>query len=266
MTQSSNWLNSLVANPWFGISGFIIGVLGVILTIVFYFKTRKVKIPCYAIRSLGVVEDITNKSQLLEMYYAKRKIERLTITRVAFWNAGNETIDKRDIAPADPIRMVLKPGYNILDVKLIYEKDKVNQFNFDLQSGNSDVILKFDYLDKHDGAIIQIIHTGEDSKDFEIYGTVKGVGKPRLVYNEVSSKISYEVIISVFGAVAALISTALSGLVSITNNLLVLWLINAIYIIIIGGAIFIIIWQANNFIFKRIPKEFNIFQQESWQF
>lgn len=103
MAQSSNWLNSLVTNPWFGITSFIIGVLGVILTIIFYFKSKKFKRPCYAIRSLGVVEDITNKSKSLEIYYAGQKIERLTITRIAFWNAGNETIDKRDIAPADPI-------------------------------------------------------------------------------------------------------------------------------------------------------------------
>jgi hypothetical protein len=40
MAQSSNWLNSVVANPWFGIIGLIIDVLGVILSVVFYGSSR----------------------------------------------------------------------------------------------------------------------------------------------------------------------------------------------------------------------------------
>ncbi|MFB2937719.1 hypothetical protein ACE1B6_20925 [Aerosakkonemataceae cyanobacterium BLCC-F154] len=259
MTQSSNWLNSLVTNPWFVLAISIISVLGVIITVV----NIKVKRPCYAIRSVGIIEDIASKSKLLEMYYAGHKIERLTVTRIAFWNAGNETIDRKDIAAADPIKIVLSSGYNILDVKLIYEKDKVNQFNFNFQSGNPDVILNFDYLDKHDGAIIQIVHTGEDSKNFEIYGRVKGVGKLRLVSNELFSK-GQEISVAIFSAATAVISSVLGTIINSINNIGVLYTANVIYIIIIMTSVLIIIWELNKFFFKRIPKEFNIFKDEYW--
>jgi hypothetical protein len=38
--------------------------------------------------------------------------------------------------------------------------------------------MNFEYLDKNDGAILQIVHTGKSSADIKIGGTIKGVGKP----------------------------------------------------------------------------------------
>ncbi|MFB2878251.1 hypothetical protein [Floridanema aerugineum] len=179
MAQSSNWLNSLVTNPWFSIISLMIGVLGVILSIYIHLKSKKVKRPFYAFSSYT----LEPKVQKLEMSYNSHKIERLTFTNLVFWKAGKDTIHNKDIAAGDPLKIRLSGNHKILDVKLVYESDKINQFNYNIDNVQSEISFSFDYLDKDDGVIMQIVHTGKHS-DFQISGTIKGAGKIKLFYDE----------------------------------------------------------------------------------
>ncbi|HEY9298702.1 MAG TPA: hypothetical protein VIQ31_20555, partial [Phormidium sp.] len=135
MAQSSNWLNSVVANPWFGIISLMIGVLGVILSVVFYLKSKKVKRPFYDFGSYT----LEPKIQKLEMSYNSHKIERLTFTNLIFWNAGKDLINNKHIAAGDPLKIRLSGNHKILDVKLIYEANKVNQFNYNIDNVQSEI-------------------------------------------------------------------------------------------------------------------------------
>lgn len=56
-------------------------------------------------------------SHVPEMRYSGPQIENLTVTKIAFWNAGRDTIDNQDVASAGPFVHV-KEGYKILDVKI----------------------------------------------------------------------------------------------------------------------------------------------------
>jgi hypothetical protein len=126
ISQLAEWFGM---NPWLSLLSFILAVLGVALAIIFYFKGRKVKLPCYAVRSTNIVRNLVSKIESLEMLYSGEPIENLTVTKFAFWNAGRDTIDRRDIASADPLTFHVKRGYKILDAKILSEKKKSNKFS-----------------------------------------------------------------------------------------------------------------------------------------
>jgi len=108
------------------------------------------------------------------MLYAGQGIENLTATKILFWNAGRETIDSEDVA--EKISVHAKNGYKILNASVVEEKETANKFwvpSYD----QSQAQLDFEYIDKDQGAVVQILHTGKSSEDLEIRGTIKGAGK-----------------------------------------------------------------------------------------
>lgn len=167
-------------NPWVGIVSLVIAVLSAILMIIFYIKEKKVKSPCYTVQSNNLVRDLVSRIDPLEMRYSGQQIENLTVTKLAFWNAGRDTIDNQDVASADPLTVHVKEGYKILDTKILHEKNPTNQFSTTTSDDRSYFTLQFDYVDKGEGVVIQFFHTGLSNEDIEIGGRIKGAGE--LIY------------------------------------------------------------------------------------
>lgn len=175
LVELATWLSQ---NPWLTILSFLLALLSVILAVIFFIKSRRLKQPRFAIRSFNLVRDFTSRFEALEMLYAGQSIQNLTVSKIAFWNNGAETIDGQDIASADPLVAKLKEGYRILEASVLSVKNEANQFAIAVSDGASRVFLQFDYLDKDEGAVIQILHTGKSSGDIWLGGTIKGAGKP----------------------------------------------------------------------------------------
>lgn len=165
----------LVANPWLSVLSVIIAVFGVVVMIALYFRSKRVRLPCYAIRSINLVSDLVGTVEPLEMLYSGQPIENLTATRIAFWNAGRETIRREDIASAAPLTVRVKDGCEILDHKILYEKNTANRFSVTKEDDRSHITLDFEYVDKDEGAVVQILHTGKSAEDLEFRGRIKGV-------------------------------------------------------------------------------------------
>jgi len=260
MNTFINWLNSLVANPLLNGISLILTIFGIIISVIFYYKTKKDTIPSYAIRSLEIVELAAYQSQQLQIYYSGKQVKRLTITRLAFWNGGKATLESHNIAQKDPIKLVLKAGDNILDAKIIYEKNPSNQFNYSINNNLDELLISFEYLDKYEGGIIQIIHTNQHNDSFELQGTVKGFGKPRKFVSEMPYSQYSEIYVYLLGLICTIAGVLLGYLVGIksSNGILAFTVIEFMLIIII-----VLITQI---FFNKIPKEFNLFKEEFWQF
>lgn len=175
LAELATWLS---LNPWLTILSFLLTLLSVILAIAFFIRSKRAKEPRFAIRSFNLVRDFVGRLEALEMLYAGQRIGNLTVTKIAFWNNGAETMNQEDIASADPLVAKLKEEYTILDASVLFMKNDANQFSIDVSEDGSQLLLTFDYLDKDEGAVIQILHTGKSSKDVELSGTIKGGGKP----------------------------------------------------------------------------------------
>ena len=170
-------------NPWVIFLCFCFAILSLILAIVFFFASRKKKDFRYSYNSNRLIKDFTQQIDGLNISYKSESIESLTITKYVFWNKGNETINSSDFPSTSKLKIKIKKDFKILDSKIIFTKNETNNVKCELIN-NEEVLLMFDYLDKGEGFVVQLIHTSPNNKDLYVDGTIKGIG-------DISKKIIY---------------------------------------------------------------------------
>lgn len=157
------------------IIGLIIGIVGILLSVYFYRKSKKTKEPTYRKRSTTLIRSAVSGIDSLEVYYDKHKLTALTITKFAFWNSGRETISGDDVSSVDPLRLEIQDGYEILSCDTIVQAKDANNFLARVADDKKSVLLSFDFIDFEEGAVLRIRHTGSSSEDLSIKGSIKGV-------------------------------------------------------------------------------------------
>lgn len=198
-------IESILQNPalnmWIGISGLVLALIGIVLTL----KYRKIRRISYAIAGVNLFQDISNKQDGLEVSYRGKLTENVTRTTIILWNSGNTTIKSDDIAKSNVLKIVAKKGVAILDCRVIQTNEPTNQFNIEEPvfnpknfkwSGESNDdfnndftdsrYIKFDFIDRNEGCVIQIIHNGKSLQDISIQGKIQGgkIKKNKLIVQE----------------------------------------------------------------------------------
>ena len=168
----------MAQNPWSVMISLLLAVTSFLLNVFFYFRGKREKKPCVAIRSINILRDFSSKFESLELSHLGEKIENLTVTKILFWNGGRETILALDIPEAAPLCISTKEERRILDAKIIQVKNPANKFCISITDQGSSAHLYFDYVDKDEGCVIQLMHTGRSSQDINITGKIKGAGSP----------------------------------------------------------------------------------------
>jgi hypothetical protein len=100
-----------------------------------------------------------------------KNLRNISVSKVAIWNDGTETIHRSDIAEAAPLRVVVSDA-ELLDSTVLKTTSPANQFG--LKQVENSVLVDFDYLDRHQGAIVQLVHTGKSSSNITLGGALKG--------------------------------------------------------------------------------------------
>jgi hypothetical protein len=177
MDEALSWLKA----NWFSVGTFIVGFILAVWGLAVTYRHRRIKGPRYALVSHNLVYNLVSNVPSLQILHAGKDIANLTVTRIAFWNAGGGTIQKGDIAKADTLQIKPKNGVQILSAQLIRESNLVNKFTISVAKDKSHIALDFDFLDKDQGAVVQVFHTGLGRRDLIISGTIKGSGKPKRV-------------------------------------------------------------------------------------
>ena len=175
-------LDQLQCLDWSGYMNNPIGIISFViptfLAIFFYLKGKKEKKPTFQIRSFNLVKEFSKKVTTIGLLYSGEKVENLTITKVIFWNMGNEPIRKDDIAVADPIRIVVDNKYEIFEAEILNDTtNEANQFEL-VKKDNKSIIITFDFVSHAEGVAVQIAHSGLSSEDVTLAGTIIGSGKP----------------------------------------------------------------------------------------
>lgn len=171
-----HWLKEaleLLAPGWVGS---IIGLVGIVAAGVTYVLTRQRTRLAYRYvgeRLLGLSTDGLPAD--ITVQYRGQEIQRLTRTLVVFWNAGEKTILAADIVEADPLRLKLRDDGSVLAATVLKVGRTVCQVEAKLiPSSSNEVSLGFAFLDSGDGAVIEILHTGE-KRHPEFLGTIRGL-------------------------------------------------------------------------------------------
>lgn len=104
-----------------------------------------------------ITNDQSNISKV-KILYDDKSIDKLTVTKFTFWNNSLPTIYPADIIDAEPLSIFTNNGM-ILEVSVLKGDDTPNRISVSIVN-NTTANIAFDYLDKGEGGIIQIIHTG----------------------------------------------------------------------------------------------------------
>ncbi len=151
----------------------LIGVLGIILSLLFYFNGKKIKSISYSIAETpSLIFDSQNSTSAIKLYekdtiLIKRNVYLLTGT---IWNSGNLPIDKTDVRI--PITLNLNKSDRILDFSVTKQKD-ASIASFVLNKiGNNILKLDWKYFDPNFGFSFQIIYEGDISNNFQLYGKI----------------------------------------------------------------------------------------------
>ncbi len=99
-----------------------------------------------------------------------RRLARLSRTYLAFWNERGDTVRGEDIVEADPLRLTLPTGDELLQARLLYTSRPQCELRITTEAGG--VSLAFDFLDQGDGGILEVIHQANTRPEFK--GTVRG--------------------------------------------------------------------------------------------
>lgn len=155
----------------------LLSVASIAISFYLYKIGKREKRPVYNVRSFNLLNNQATKVEGLEFVYKGRKIKNLTLTKVALWNQGKETINSNDVAPQDNIRIELRDKYEILDHELAYMTKQANNFRTVLSQDSKTILIEFDYFHYQEGMVISFYHTGLSSGDMQIKGTFKGVNE-----------------------------------------------------------------------------------------
>ena len=169
-------MNQLELGDYLGILGFIIGVIGIVLTI----RSKKRKKISYEKNDFNLInEKAINKTENLEVFHNKTKIKNLTISKIAIWNSGNQTIKKGDISETSQLMINLDENVSILEQKVLSTSH--NDLKVSIKNKTKFPIIKFNYLEPNNGFLIQITHTGRNSDCLNISGKIIGGSKIKRV-------------------------------------------------------------------------------------
>lgn len=243
-------LKDIVQHPWFGILSFLVTILSLVLAIVFYNLSRREKKPYWSIGSNNLIEGFSSQVPGLEISYNNQKVENLTVSKIVFWNAGKETINATDIAEGDPLQIIAKGNIKILDIKVLKRNSEPSRFCEPDEPDLHPSFVTFDFLDKNQGGVIQVIHTGTSSRNISLKGTIKGVGAPTYYDPKSVKHTTISIFILVAGFVLAafllLFSLKLFQIIDLVASLLELLLVT-----LFGYSVY------RSASFTKVPKDLN---------
>ena len=191
---------------------------GAILAAYFYRKSKKVKQPAYVVTTRNLIGKASTKLSDIQVTFKTKPVEVVSVSKVAIWNDGTDTIRGTDIASADPLRIVIGDGA-LLDLAIVLSSAP-SQFKVGARADGT-LEVGFDYLDKEQGGVVQLVHTGLSSDKILLVGSVKG-GSP-IIRREVGRNKwlsrAEELLTSGGGLVAGLMITLILTNQTVTNEI-----------------------------------------------
>lgn len=154
--------------------GLALGVVGLIASYYFYKKSIRVKEPVYSIKTNNLITGSKSKYDNLRVLYFKKEVENFTVSKILFFNRGGETITRKDLETSYLLR-ISTIDCQLLEAFILQVNKPSNKFDLVWDKSGEFIYIDFDYLDRNQGGVIQIAHTGLSSKSIKIEGDIIGV-------------------------------------------------------------------------------------------
>jgi hypothetical protein len=156
-------------------------VIGAAVSYNFYRKSRRVRQPVWAMRTVNLVSDWAERMPGLGITYVGSTVRRLSVSKIVFWNMGADSIRRADVAVADPLRIQAAIGVEILSAQVLGTNNEASRVVLEQVPDRGAASIGFDFLDGGHGAVFSIVHSGDGERGVTVQGTIIGAGKPRRV-------------------------------------------------------------------------------------
>lgn len=149
------------------ILSFILAVISLIIAII----SIKRKIIQFNIFNNELVKEKDFELSKLKFLYNGKPVEKLTVSKIVFWNNSFPAIKKEDIPENAPLKIFLNEG-KIIEISILKGNETSNKVSITYISDTC-AIITFEYLNRKEGGIIQVMHTGNESS-INISGNIIG--------------------------------------------------------------------------------------------
>ena len=151
-------LDSLMQNPvaWAILS--ICTVFSVGFAIYTWIFGRKKKEISYTVNSFTLVENYISLVPEVRLLFDNQEVKSLTVTIITLWNSGNDAIQRGEIVEEKPLTITVPDSTEILDVQVIKQNEESNHFSVKMKDRIP--IIDFKYMNKKEGAVLHVYHTG----------------------------------------------------------------------------------------------------------
>lgn len=169
-----DYAQGLLEKSWLGT---LLGITGIVIAVLTYLWTRRRTSLAYVYLGehlLGSASDALPPEIVVQ--YNGISIPRLTKSILILWNSGENTINGEDIVAKDPLRFHVGGDGRILSAVILKSTRAVNDFSIPKPPDGdvSEMEFTFNFLDKNDGVVVEVLHTSTDRKP-SIKGTLKGL-------------------------------------------------------------------------------------------
>jgi len=140
--------------------GFEFGILGLILSVYFYFRSKQVTSLTCQINTIELIDVNSSIKDEITISFHDRDVSKLYKSEVTVWNSGNTTIKKSDVLDSDPLVFVFSEKDEVLRNGFVKTSTPQNNTLLNFEKGEQyQVYFEFEYLEPNDGAKIEFIHT-----------------------------------------------------------------------------------------------------------
>lgn len=164
--MSQSWLSNALA------------IVGLAAALVFFLKSRLRPRPsCMVDSSIYIGYPRRDQAtQRIKILFDDEEVTLIVATLITFWNAGNATLRREDVASVDPISFKFEDG-RVLVARINRISRSSNDSHVSLIPDSPEQVrLEFEFLDPGDGVEIVVIHTSGNLMP-SVRGTIKGVKK-----------------------------------------------------------------------------------------
>lgn len=153
-----------------------LGIFGIVLSFIFYFKEHKIKEISYLQNgNTSLIFDSKSSMPSIKLYDEDTILikQNVYLFTGKVWNSGDIPISQEDIRI--PLSFNLGKGVKILEYKILKQKDSaISNFTFS-KINNQSLRLNWKYFDPSFGFVFQIIYQNNSEAELKMTGKILGI-------------------------------------------------------------------------------------------
>lgn len=163
------------------VTGLVVGLVGIVAGMLtayyFYLKARERVDPRYLLQHEPLVGSSSGAMTEVSVLFKGAKVTNLNRCILAIWNRGNRVITRDAVPEHGKLKVCLPEGATALGAGVAWSTRPAIDLSAHIDDAQSTVTVDFDFLDKSDGGLIEILYQGDPKVSPTFAGSIMGSPK-----------------------------------------------------------------------------------------